>query len=112
MPSNPSPLAQIRELVKIEAEVRHAAAGFSVQNFESTWVPFADSRLDPYWRQFYYVLLFAMCRSVDFPSGAAHVIEFIDEQWLSFLPLQREKASTAARGRAVPGISHEDALNQ
>ena len=98
MPSNPSPLAQIRELVKIEAEVRHAAAGFSVQNFESTWIPFADSRLDPYWRQFYYVLLFAMCRSVDFPSGASHLIEFIDEPWLSFLPLQREKA-IAARPR-------------
>jgi thymidylate synthase/nicotinamide riboside kinase len=96
MPSNPSPLAQIRELVKIEAEVRHAAAGFSVQNFESKWLPFADSRLDPYWRQFYYVLLFAMCHSVDFPSGASHLIEFIDEPWLSFLPLQREKAGTVS----------------
>ncbi len=94
MPRNPSPLCQIRELVKVEAEVRHAAAGFSVHNFESRWLPFADSRLDPYWRQFYYVLLFAMCHSVDFRSGASRLMEFIDEPWLSLMPLGTEKART------------------
>jgi nicotinamide riboside kinase len=94
MPIDPSPLSQIRELVKIEAEVRHAAAGFSIQNFESKWVPFADSRLHPYWRQFYYLLLFGMCHSVDFRSGAVRLTEFIDEPWLSLLTPGTEKTRT------------------
>lgn len=100
MPIDPSPLCQIRELVKIEAEVRHAAAGFSVLNFESKWLPFADSRLDPYWRQFYYVLLFAMCQSVNFRSGASRLMEFIDEPWLSLMPLGTEKAQTVCHPAA------------
>jgi thymidylate synthase len=86
MPRSPSPLDQIRELVRIEVEVRHAAAAFSSRNFESKWIPFADSRLDPYWRQFYYMLLLAMCQRVGFSSGVAHLREFIDEPWLSCVP--------------------------
>jgi len=86
MPTNPLPLTQIRELVRIEAEVRHAAAGFSSQNFETKWLPFADSRLDPYWQQFYYLLLFAMCQRVGFSPGVSRLRELIDEPWSSCLP--------------------------
>jgi thymidylate synthase/nicotinamide riboside kinase len=88
MPRDPSPMQQIRELVKIEADARHAAAGFSTKNFESDWLSYADSRLDAYWRQFYYVLLYAMCNRIEFNQGMLRLREFIDESWLSYLPPQ------------------------
>jgi hypothetical protein len=103
MPGDPSPQGQIRELVKVEVEVRHAAAGFSVQNFESKWLPFADCRLHSYWRQFYYLLLFAMCQRVGFISGASRLREFIDEPWLSLLP-QEAVAPRGTESVAQPDL--------
>ena len=86
MPRIPSPLGQIQELVKIEANARHAAAGFSRTDFEAKWVRCADEKLDPYWRQFYYLLLLAMCKKVNFQQGVMMLQEFIDDPWLSCLP--------------------------
>lgn len=113
MPIDPPPLGQIHELVMIEAEVRHAAAGFSAANFESKWLPFADSRLVPYWRQFYYVLLFAICQRVDFHSGLARLREFIDEPWLGCLPPDKAAAPAlqlVAQGDLFPDVAKHPSI--
>jgi hypothetical protein len=87
MPHDPSPLRQIQELVKLEVDARHAAAGFSGTNFEAKWLHCADEKLHPYWRQFYYLLLLAMCKKVEFQPGVAMLQEFIDDPWISCLPV-------------------------
>jgi thymidylate synthase len=86
MPDDPKPMVQIKELIRLEAEARHAASGFCDDNFESVWVAQAETRLVPYWRQFYYLLLFAMCKKVNYKKGLVRLREFIDDPWLNYLP--------------------------
>jgi hypothetical protein len=85
MPSRVSPIKQLEELVKLEAKARHAAAGFANGSFERTWLPAAE-KLEPYWRQLYYILLLEMCRRVEYAAGPSRLQEFIDVAWLQYLP--------------------------
>lgn len=91
MPGDPSPLSQIRDLVVLEAELRHGSAGLGSKNIEE-WITQGEERLNSYWRQYYYLLLvFVAQRARD--AGALEALQsVVEEPWSSYLP---EDAFTA-----------------
>jgi thymidylate synthase len=95
MPQEPSPIQQIRELVKLEAEARHAAAGFSSQNFDE-WLTVAESRLSPYWRQLFYLLLLDMAQKRKIDYALDKLSAAIESPWREYLPTTAFATSTGA----------------
>lgn len=88
MPTSPSPIAQIKALVKLEADARHAAAGFTADNF-NYWLSRADSgeyALAPYWRQLYYLLLLHMAHLANLQPALDSLSQVVEDPWKSYLP--------------------------
>jgi len=57
MPFGPKkPLAQVKELVILEAALRHGSEGVTGHNIND-WIQRGSEKLDPYWKQFYLLLL-------------------------------------------------------
>ena len=56
IPFGSSPLESIKKLVILEADLRHASAGLCGDNIEE-WIEQANTQLDYYWRQLFFLLL-------------------------------------------------------
>jgi thymidylate synthase len=93
IPAGSKPLEQIKNLVILEAELRHASEGLTGSNIEE-WLAKAEGKLDSYWKQFYYLLLLhvvshkcGLLRSdLVQRSIALETLEFvIEEPWKSYL---------------------------
>ena len=56
IPAGSNPLEQIKNLVILEAELRHASEGLTGSNIDE-WLAKTEGKLDDYWKQFYYLLL-------------------------------------------------------
>jgi hypothetical protein len=85
MPSDPKPLHQIRELVILEAELRHGSAALSGSNIEE-WISKGASKLHPYWQQLYYLLLLHVAKRNDDRRALESLKTVIEEPWYSYLP--------------------------
>jgi hypothetical protein len=80
----PSPLEQIRKLVLLEADLRNQPQAVDRETVEGMMQK-AHRDLDPYWRNFYYVLLQFVARGNGEREAAATVIEAISEPWRTHL---------------------------
>ena len=87
MPRSPLPMEQIRELVKLEAEARHVANGLTRSKTEE-WVRQASNKLDPYWCQFFYLLLIQMCSKYKLRDSVDYVAELISPIYRPHIPSQ------------------------
>jgi thymidylate synthase len=85
MPFEPSPISQVRELVILEAEARQAAAGFNKSNFQE-WISQGETRLSPYWRQYYFLLLLSMAKRLKLQFALQLLKSMISSPWKDFLP--------------------------
>lgn len=56
IPTTSKCLPQIKKLIKLEADLRHASMGISEENLDS-WIEQGKSELDSYWVQFYNIIL-------------------------------------------------------
>jgi thymidylate synthase len=116
IPPNPSPMSQIQALVKLEAEARHASAGFSSRDFRSKWVDMPSDGLDPYWQQFYFLLLLAMCEKQGFHHGIEQLQPYFAQPWKDFLKKEVKPASPAPieipeKGRTTESARHTGVLH-
>lgn len=84
MPDSASPLEQVRELVILEALLRHGCAGINANNI-ARWISDGRDKLVEYWRQFYYILLWHVVNRRQNPGCLTTVEDVITEPWLSFL---------------------------
>lgn len=84
MPGTPAPLAQIRDLVILEAELRHGSAGITHKNIED-WISRPDKTLHPYWRQFYYLLLVHILTRSKNGTALESVYSVLDAPWNQLL---------------------------
>jgi thymidylate synthase len=93
VPADSNPLEQIRNLVILEADLRHASEGLTGSNIVE-WVDKAEGKLDQFWKQFYYLLLLhvvshkcGLLRSdLVQRSNALETLEsVIEEPWKSYL---------------------------
>lgn len=112
IPAGSKPLEQIKNLVILEAELRHASEGLSGGNIEE-WIAKAEGKLDPYWRQFYYLLLLhvvnhkcGLLRSdLVQRSIALEALEsVIEEPWKSYLTkgtFQVEEGAASSVGKLI-----------
>ena len=97
VPSGSAPLDQIRRLVILEAELRHASEGLAGTNIEE-WIEKGEDKLDSYWRQFYYLLLLyvigrkAATSGVDRTMALEALESVIEDPWYSYLPPDTFKA--------------------
>jgi thymidylate synthase len=87
MPGDPLPIDQVKSLVKIEADARHGAAGFSDVNFQ-TWLDRVGQELNEYWAQLAYLLLLEMVRKRQLQSGLDQLKKLIASPWKEFIPLE------------------------
>lgn len=112
IPAGSKPLDQIKNLVILEAELRHASEGLTGSNVEE-WLSKAEEKLDPYWRQFYYLLLLhvvshkcGLLRSDLMQRAIAlETLEsVIEEPWKSYLTkgtFQVEGAAASSVGKLI-----------
>lgn len=112
IPAGSKPLEQIKNLVILEAELRHASEGLSGSNIEE-WLAKAEGKLDSYWKQFYYLLLLHV---VSYKCGllrsdlvqrsiALETLEsVIEEPWKSYLmkgTFEVEGSSASSVGKLI-----------
>jgi thymidylate synthase len=99
IPFDPSPVEQVKELVRLEAEARHAAAGFSDDNFEE-WLDRGEDKLNAYWRQLFYLLLLHMAERRGLQSAVDRLDAAIASPWRDYLP----KGTFAAKGKKAASV--------
>jgi thymidylate synthase len=112
IPAGSKPLEQIKNLVILEAELRHASEGLTGSNIDE-WLARAEAKLDQYWKQFYYLLLLhvvshkcGLLRSdLVQRSIALEALEsVIEEPWKSYLTkgtFQVEGAAASSVGKLI-----------
>ena len=96
MPSNPTPLGQVTELVILEATLRHGSAGLNAGNVEE-WIARGTDKLHPYWAQMYYLLLLHVAKKNRDRGALAALESVISDPWHSFLPADAFSAVTQSR---------------
>jgi thymidylate synthase len=104
IPSEPSPIEQIRELVRLESDARHAAAGFSGDNFEE-WLDRGMRVLNPYWQQPYFLLLLHMASVRKVQPALGRLSEMIATPW-------KARLSASAFSAGVSTSSNVDLFGQ
>lgn len=94
VPTGSKPLEHIRNLVILEAELRHASEGLNSSNIEE-WLAKGEGKLNSYWKQLYYLLLLhvvvhkcGLLRSdlVQRAIALETLGSVIEEPWKSYLP--------------------------
>ena len=85
MPANPSPMAQIRELIKLEAEFRHGSAAIGNTTI-SEWIARTEGILHPYWQQLALLLLAAICSKNEAVDAHKRVRSKLEPYFAEHLP--------------------------
>ncbi len=85
MPEDPGPLSQIRELVILEAQLRHGSAAVSSANIEE-WIKRGSDSIAEYWNQYYLLLLTHVARANKDGVALAAIESYLEEPWRSYLP--------------------------
>jgi thymidylate synthase len=85
VPSRPAPLEQIRQLVILEAELRHGSAGLRGSNVEN-WIAKGSDKLHPFWSQLYYLLLVHVAKKNNDQGALSALESVIEGPWRSYLP--------------------------
>jgi len=108
-PSSPSPLEQVRTIVRMEADLRHESSGLNLADVQEH-ISKAQSELNDYWRQFYYLLLLhaaseksRVLRSNRTEASAAikSIRSALQDPWLSYL--REERLSSPAVSSETQG---------
>lgn len=81
----PAPLQQIRDLIILEAELRHASASLSGENIEE-WISKGQEKLNSYWQQLFFLLLIHIAQKNKEALALDSLKSVIDEPWISYLP--------------------------
>lgn len=84
MPTDPAPLAQIKELVTLESLLRHESAGVSAENVER-WIGRGTENLHEYWVQFYLMLLWYVSKKRQDSPAAGAVEKSLAPAWAEYL---------------------------
>jgi thymidylate synthase len=88
--SNPIPksnnsLEEIKKLIKLEADLRHASMGITKDNV-NTWIDNAREELDEYWVQFYLIILHFISEKKLFDNELTSIVyEQLDKNWKSLI---------------------------
>jgi thymidylate synthase len=113
-PSNPSPLEQVRTIVRMEADLRHESSGLNLADVQEH-ISKAQSELDGYWRQFYYLLMLPAATEksrvlqsnrTEASAAIKSIRSVLQDPWLSYL--REERISVPA----VPNETQGDGAGQ
>lgn len=94
IPEGSQPLEQISKLIKLEVDLRHHSQGLTGNNIEE-WISKGEDGLEPYWQQFYFLLLLYVVtqKSVFFKSNLKQreialesIKSVLTDPWKSYLP--------------------------
>lgn len=102
-----TPMAQIKALVRLEAEARHAAAGFAPANFDE-WLRRGDDQLIPYWQQFYLLLLLHMASKYKLRFALDQIEQRLTPPWKEAL----DPTIFRPLGEVVPRPTQADLLER
>ena len=102
MPSHPAPLAQITELVTLEAEMRHGSAKIDAVSIDE-WIRKGGNRLHHYWHQLFLQLLVAVVRRNEDNDAYSTILSAVDEPYRHLLPDQLKSVQEKPLEPAVPG---------
>lgn len=112
IPTGSSPLQAIRELVILEADLRHESAGLSGKSIEE-WITRGGNKLDAYWRQQFFLLLLYVAKRNQDGAALLALESVIEEPWRSYLDQEYFRAATDSAQSAAqlleleqPGIAH------
>lgn len=96
IPIQPQPIEQVKRLVQLESDVRHAAAGFhNVDTLEEYLKRGED--LAEYWRQYYYIIMYFAIEKLGIRARRELVAERLNSYWLEYLPnIQRAETYSQA----------------
>ena len=97
MPRDESPLDQLTELGKLDAELRHASAAIDHRSIEE-WINTIKEKVTPYWAQFGLLLLSNIAKQQD-QQTLDVVKNYLHEEYQSLAP---EKATSPDNGVLVP----------
>lgn len=78
-------IEQVRELVRLEAELRHGSAGIGGENIEE-WIDKGVNRLENYWRQMYFLLLLHVVRQNQSSGAIESLQSSIESPFKDYLP--------------------------
>jgi thymidylate synthase len=106
MPKTPSSLEQIRQLVILEAELRHGSAGLKGGNIED-WINKGSEVLHPFWGQLYFLLLLYVAKKNHDQKALAALESAIEDPWHSYLPPNSFREG--ARGVPVSELTTQQA---
>ena len=99
MPREPTPLTEIKKLIKFESDMRHESAAIDSETV-SEWLGRANDELTPYWRQFAYLLLWAVANRQGDANALAKVEQVLLPSYKGSLPEPMPAAGKAARPRS------------
>ncbi|MGV3698180.1 thymidylate synthase [Flavobacterium sp.] len=85
IPKNNNSLEKIKKLIKLEADLRHASMGITIENVNS-WIDLGKSELDSYWVQFYLIILHYIAEKKLFDNELTSVIySELDNNWKALI---------------------------
>lgn len=96
--NNPIPeksecLSQIKKLIKLEADLRHASMGISEDNIDN-WIEQGKSELDTYWVQFYnIILLFIANKKLVDNDLSLKVYSELNDVWKRYIPKPKDRGA-------------------
>lgn len=114
MPFQPNPLNEVKKLIRLEAKIRHISAGLNNANIDewlrdSITIDKEELTLDPYWRQFYYLLLYHIVSNKTLDKDALRkVADRIDEPFKKYLNAEDLKVMSKAIQTDLFGNGLED----
>jgi thymidylate synthase len=85
IPKNNNSLEEIKKLIKLEADLRHASMGITKENV-NTWIDNAKEELDDYWVQFYLIILHYISEKKLFDNELTGIVyEQLDDNWKTLI---------------------------
>jgi thymidylate synthase len=94
MPFTPTPMEEVKKLIRLEAQIRHVSAGLNNSNINE-WLKDTivigkgaenEIQLDGYWKQFYYLLLyFIVSKKTADKEALKKVADLITEPYKKYL---------------------------
>ena len=104
MPSDESPLDQLKKLGKLDADLRHASAAIDHKSIEE-WIDTIKDKVTPYWAQFGLLLLSNIAKQRD-QQTLDMVKRYLREEYRSLAPSEAKvtspyNASAGSAGRQV-----------